>query len=260
MSTGRKSFPELEDWDPPFQKEIVDHLSRFVRAVTADRPGSVRPEPWASTVPAVFGGRPMLLTASHVLRKLDDRQMFVEVPGRFQAVETDNSVVAQHPVVDAAVILLPDTSFEWGLDFLDLERQTSPEVHEGEVEIFLAMGFPIRETSHEGEARTLNVTLVNYRAFEHPGAYAALNLARSEYVITRFDRQQTYQKGLVRAMKLPHGMSGGGLWRFWSPDDEAPSPARGAFAGILSEYRESPVKCMISIGVDVLQDLASRVV
>lgn len=202
----------------------------------------------------------MLLTASHVLTKREDRQLFLEVPDRFEPITIHDSVVAHDLSTDAAVIRLANASFEWGLEFLNLEIQRAPEIEAGDIEVYMGMGFPVRETSYEADTGTVGLKLVNYRAFEYPEAYDALGLPRSRFVVIRFDRKLAYHKGFVRPMKLPHGMSGGGLWRFWGPRTEAPTVARGGFAGILTEYRETPVKCMISVGLSPLQDLASDLI
>jgi len=57
-------------------------------------------------------------------------------------------------------------------------------------------------------------------------------------------------------MKLPHGMSGGALWRFWGPVEEFPTLERGALAGILIEYHEGNLRCMLSARLEVAVQLA----
>lgn len=252
-----KVYPELQSWLPAAQSAVTDHLSRFVRALAADRPTS-DPEAWASAVPVVLAGRPMLLTAKHAIDGLDGRRLLVETPSHFVPLLLDSSCRADSEELDVTAISLPASALNWGFDFLDLEVQHEPEISSSEVEIFIAMGFPWRETAASKVDLQLELRVVSYWTFEAKEAYAALGLSPTNWVLTKFDRERAYQAGYPRAMKKPHGMSGGPLWRFWGPSDSMPSLARGAFAGILVEYRKGSVKCMLSARLNPVRAVARK--
>ena len=254
MARRRKAFPDLVDWLPTAQAEITDHLARFVRFLAADRAPRT-PEAWASTVPATIGGTPMLLTAKHVVDRLQGRRLLLEIPERFQPIDLRLGVASSNEV-DVVAIQLPASSFDWGIEFLDLDPQHEPQLSRGEVEIFIGTGFPVRETSFDLQRANIDLHVVNYWSFEAVDLYETVALDPELWLLTRFDRKRAYRAGLQQAMKLPHGMSGGGLWRFWGPDTEFPTLARGALAGLLVEFREGQAKCFVAARIDAVKDVA----
>jgi hypothetical protein len=240
---------------------ITGHLSKFVRALAVSGKGSSL-EAYASAVPAVYEGRPMLLTAKHVLDQLEGRRLYLEIPGHFQPLILSSAAIIEHPQADAAVILLPEGAFEWKIDFLHLDIQFEPPINEGEVEIFIAMGFPWRETTIDYKARTLGLKIVNYWSFENMEGYKLLRLPSHVFLTTGFDIKNAIQAqdGRMKEMKRPEGMSGGAVWRLWGPGTEYPSLQRGALAGIICEYHRTPTKCLVSVRVGVFQALAAELV
>ncbi len=256
MSKRKKSFPELKSWLPEVQKPLTNRLERFVRALAAGK-GNGGLEPWASTVPVVLDGHPMLLTAKHAVDRLEGKDLFLEIPDRyFFPVSLDPHVRADSDDLDISVVALPMSSLDIGIDFLNLNVQHEPQLDEGEHEIFVAMGFPERETELKRSSATLELKVVNYWSFEASAAYEQHGIDRDDWVLTRFNRGKAYQNGFLRAMKKPHGMSGGALWRFWGPADELPTLGRVALAGVLVEYRESGANIMVSARLGPVRILA----
>ena len=254
MARRRKAFPELADWLPAAKAEIRDHLARFVRFLAADQAPST-PEAWASTVPVAVAGTPILLTAKHVVDRLQDRRLLLEVPDRFQPIDLRLGVASSEEV-DVAAIQLPASAFDWGIEFLNLDTQHEPQLAHGEVEIFVGMGFPVRETSLDLKRANINLHVLDYWSFEAADLYETLHLDPEFWLLTDFHRKRAYRDGLQQAMKLPHGMSGGGMWRFWGPDTDFPTLARGALAGIMVEYRQSDAKCFLSARLEAVKDVA----
>lgn len=81
-------------------------------------------------------------------------------------------------------------------------------------------------------------------------AYRLYGKSREAFVATNFDLENSYRDGVKRRMRLPHGMSGGALWRLDEKGCE--------LAGVLSEYRTERTKCVISAHVRRLEGLALR--
>lgn len=254
MARRTKSFPDLASWLPEAQAQITKPLERFVRCLAVDHEkGEVIP--FGSSVTAVWEGRPILLTANHVFERLGSRRLLLESHGEFRPLVGEVQIAASS-TIDVAVATLPDDSFNWGLDFIELDIQEEPVLGPGEVETYIAMGYPVRESLQDHARERVHLKLINYWTFEDESLYSSLRKDPMEWVATKYRRTRTYQAGSQRAMKLPHGMSGGGLWRFWGPEDQFPSPERGALAGVLVEYREGPYHCMLSGRLGVLQALA----
>ncbi len=256
----RKTFPELATWVPQMKEPIERHISTFVRALAAAPHANAAPEAWASAVSAIWGGRPMLLTAKHAIDALEGRVLLLELPDRFEPISLNPELVSTNNGADVAGLLLPDSSFQWGIPFLDLQIQREPGIDPGSLSIFVASGFPVRQSKVDGYRSKLLLTLQSYWSFENTEAYDRLGLSRDQFILTSFDRKRSVQAGIIRAMKLPHGMSGGALWRFWGSAQEPPSLAREGLAGILTEYRVTPVKCLIAARLAVLQALARQLV
>ncbi len=200
----------------------------------------------------------MLLTAKHVLERLDGRHLLLELPDRFESVQIDPAALAENSQADSVVIALPAAALQWGIAFLVLDAQEEASLSDGDREIFVAMGFPVREAEQSMQQAKLGFGLLTYWSFEQPTAYRRLGLSPQTFLTTSFDRKNAFQAGMIRAMKKPEGMSGGALWRLWGPATEPPSLARGALAGILARYEVSPVKCMVSTRLTVLQKLAAE--
>jgi hypothetical protein len=217
-----------------------------VRALVA---GGAAPELIASGVIASYRGRPLLLTAKHVLDGLDGRPLFLERPGYFERVPLPPDRIAVSEVADVAVVVLPLAARAWNLSFVDLESQDGEIRVRGEGESYVAMGFPWRESIIDWEEAKLNLTSVNYWGIEDEKAYRLLRLPREDFVTTSFDQKNSYRDGVRRQMKRPHGMSGGALWRLTDEKIE--------LAGILTRYEEARTKCAVSARVNVLQALAS---
>jgi hypothetical protein len=213
--------------------------------------GSV-PEVVASGVAALFRGKPLLLTAKHVLDGLDGRSLLLEIPGRFEMLSLSPECVAVDEEADAAIVLLPAAALDWNLGFVDLEAQHGFAACGGEFEIHVAMGFPWRQSAVDRVTATINLTSVNYWGSENEDAYRLLRLPRERFVATSFDTKNTYRDGVRRQMKRPHGMSGGALWRLTADGVQ--------LAGILSRYEEARTKCAVSARISVLQTLASELI
>ena len=244
---GRPHTVDL-GWHEDARRPIIAYLDPFVRALVA---GGAAPEAVASGVAARFRGKPLLLTAKHVLDGLDGRPLLLEIPGRFELGLSPEDVAVDEEA-DAAIVLLPAAAFAWNLPFVDLEAQHELTVRSGEVEIHVAMGFPWRESSVDRATATLKFMSVNYWGFENQDAYRLLCLPRKRFVTTSFDTKNAYRDGVRRQMKRPHGMSGGALWRLTADGVE--------LAGILSRYEEARTKCAVSARISVLQALASELI
>lgn len=257
MSRQRKNFPELDSWLPQVQATITDHLSKFVRSLALAGPRS-EPESWASAVPITLTGQPILLTAKHAVDEAAGRPILLEAPDRFLPISVDPSMTAHSDELDVIAIALPMAAFDWGIRFLVFEDQHEPQLSERDIDLFIALGFPVRETTPNRDLGRLELRPVSYWAFEAVEAYRVLRLDSAKWIVTRFDRKRAYRGGHQRAMKLPHGMSGGALWRFWGSQDQEPSLARGALAGILVEYRTSQAKCMVSARLEAVRSVAQR--
>lgn len=254
-----KNASELTLWLPQVKDPINDFLSRYVRALTATE-GSSPPEAWASAVTVVWKDEPLLLTAKHVIDQLDGRQLLLEVPDRFEPIVVRSELLAENSTADAVAIRLPAQSVHWGIQFVILDLEHEPSLDEADIEIFIAMGFPTRETARDARSAQLDLTSVSYWSFEHRDAYRLLKLSPSDCLAIKYDRRQSFQHGISRAMKKPHGMSGGALWRLWGSRTEVPSLSRHGLAGILTEYRDFATKCMLSARLGVLEDLATQLV
>lgn len=255
MTRQRKNFPELDAWLPQVQAAVIDYLSRFVRALALAN-SRLEPEAWASAVPVTLAGRPILLTAKHALDRAADRPILLETPSHFLPIRLDPALRADSDEIDSTAIALPKEAFDWGIEFLVLEDQHEPRLTERDIEIFVALGFPFRESTVNRDLRRLELRPVSYWAFEAVDAYRPLRLDKTKWVAMRFDRKGAYRGGYRQAMKLPHGMSGGALWRLWGPRDQVPSPPQVALAGILIEHRTSPAKCILSARLTAVRSLA----
>jgi hypothetical protein len=217
-------------------------------------------EAYASSIPVTYKTRPILLTAKHVLDRLNGRRLYLETPDHFRLLALNPAFIAEDPQADAAAILLPEAAFQWNIDFLQLDIQFEPAVSEGEVGVFLAMGFPWKETTIDFKAGTLALKMVNYWSFENAEGYRLLRLSPQMFLTTGFDTKNAVQDGMTKQMKLPEGMSGGAVWRFWGSDTQYPSLERAALAGMITEYHKTPVKCLVSARIGVLQALAADLV
>ncbi|HEX6372194.1 MAG TPA: hypothetical protein VF006_24970 [Longimicrobium sp.] len=194
----------------------------------------------------------MLITAHHALSNLAGGTLLLEIPERFHGLNLNRDVLATNDQIDAAVILLPDTAFDWDIEFLNLDMQAEPPTRD-RPQMFVAMGFPWRETLVDYKARTLSLKTVNYWTIEKMDAYRLLHLSRDHFLLTNFDKEKALRGGVRRGMKAPHGMSGGALWRVWGFDGGTSSGI--GLAGILTEYRTTPTKCMVSARVEVVQTM-----
>jgi hypothetical protein len=143
---------------------------------------------------------------------------------------------------------------------VDLNVEEESDLLEDEVDVFVAAGFPVREAVANWRAEHLELTPVTFWAFEAIDAYSSLELGPSKWILTRFDRERAYKGGYVQAMKLPHGMSGGALFRLRAPRDQIPSLARVSLAGILVEYRTAPAKCMVSARLEAVRSVAEQLI
>jgi len=108
----------------------------------------------------------------------------VETAGHFQPLGPSFEV-ASAPNADLAAIRLPSESLDWGLAFLELEIQPVPGVRPGEIETFIAMGFPVRETEFIQETDQVALKRINYWTFEAPDAYRKLGKDRALWLATK---------------------------------------------------------------------------
>jgi hypothetical protein len=253
----RKNFPELQAWLPGVKAPIEARLSRYVRSLAAEHTNEIL-QAWASCVIVTGRDRRLLLTAKHAIDRLDGRGLFVEALDRFEPIPLSTNIIAEHSGADVTVVELPEVAREWGLDALVLESQSGPQLSNDELELFCAMGFPVRESALDFEAAQLNMKTVSYWSFEHHDAYRLLKVSPAQHVATKFDRQHAYQYGMVRTMKKPEGMSGGALWRFWGPSDELPSLSRVALAGIITDWKQSPARCILSTRVGLINRIIAE--
>ena len=249
----------LTSWLPQVKDPINDFLSRYVCALTTVE-GNSPPEAWASAVTVVWKDQPLLLTAKHVIDQLDGRQLLLEVPDRFEPIVVCPDLLAANSTADAVAIRLPPQSVHWGIQFVILDLEHEPALDKADIEIFVAMGFPTRETARAAGEAQLALSSVNYWSLEHRDAYRLLKLSPSDCLAIKYDRKRSFQHGIPRAMKKPHGMSGGALWRLWGPQTEVPSLRRHGLAGVLTEYRDFATKCMLSARLGVLEDLAKQLI
>jgi len=254
-----KNAPQLAAWLPQIKEPINSYLSRYVRALAAQEE-SLPPEAWASAVTAIYSGQPILLTAKHVLDRLAGRRLLLEGPNHFQHIPVAPDSLAANEAADAVAIRLPPQSLDWGIQFLVLDMQQEPALAVGDMEIFVAMGFPTRETERHVQQRQLALTSVSYWTFEHHDGCRLLRRSASDCLAIKYDRERSFQYGTQRNLKKPHGMSGGALWRLWGPVTEPPSLSRHALAGVLTEYHESPAKFMLSARVSVAQSLGAQLI
>ena len=252
----RKGFPELADWLPEAQAVVTDHVGQFVRALVADGPGN-RLEHFGSAVPAVWHGQPLLLTALHVVENTRRRRLMIEADGEFVSLGPSFEM-ASSSRTDLAAIRLPAGALYWGLPYLELDIQPVPALRVGEIETFIAMGFPVRETAYMPATNQVALKRINYWTFEADASYEKLGRDKALWLATKYERKHSYQGGSQLAMKLPHGMSGGALWRFWGPVEDFPTLERGALAGILIEHHGGEHKCMLSARLEVAQQLAGN--
>ena len=253
--TGRNRF-EIPSWALEARDKASDDLARHVRCIGIDAPGG-RVEAFGSCVPAVFNDKLLLLTAKHVLDRIGTRRLLLELGDRFQPVG-GRLRSADSDEVDVSVLELPETALEWGLEFLDLEREREPVLCEGDVEILVAMGYPVADSEELPSNDQLALKRINYWSFEAADAYAELELDAAKWIASKYDRKESFEGGVKKMPKKPYGMSGGAMWRFWGPSTEVPTLDRCGLAGILVEFHEGSVKCMLAGRLAVIQDLAGR--
>lgn len=247
---------EIPQWVLQARDKASDDLSRHVRCIGIDAPGG-RVEAFGSCVPAVFDDKPVLLTAKHVLDRIGKRRPLLELDDRFQPVG-DQLRSADSEEIDVSVLELPAAALEWGLEFLDLEREHEPALRPGDIEILVAMGYPVADSEQLPSSDQLALKRINYWSFEAAEAYAALGLDEAKWIASKYDRKESFEGGVKKMPKKPYGMSGGAMWRFWGPRTEMPTLDRCGLAGILVEFREGSVKCMLAGRLAVMQDLAGR--
>lgn len=247
---------EIPEWTLKAREKVQDDLSRFVRCVGVDSPGGWV-EAFGSCVPALFARKPYLLTAKHVLDRIGTRRVLLELGDRFQPIGGQLRS-ADSEELDVSVLELPLVALEWGLDFVDLEREREPVIGPEGVEILVAMGYPIADSELLPATDQLALKRINYWSFESEGAYSAMKRDRLKWIASKYDRKQSFEAGVQRMPKKPHGMSGGAMWRFWGARTEMPTLERFGLAGILVSYHEDSCKCMFAARLGVLQDLAKR--
>lgn len=234
-------------WHEAARNPILAYIDPFVRALVA---GGQAPELVASAVVATYHGQPVLLTAKHVLDELEGRPLFLELRTSFEPVPLSPDCVAVNEAADAAVVLLPAGAPGRNLPLVDLEAQAGTAARPGEIAVYVAMGFPWRESAMDRTREKLDLRSVNFWGVEDEKAYRLLRLPREDFVTTSFDQKNSYRDGVRRQMKRPHGMSGGGLWRLTGGKIE--------LAGILTRYEEAWTKSAVSARITVLQALASE--
>lgn len=236
------------------REPIIERLKPLVRCLATETQGNPV-EAWGSAVSVEIHGVPLLLTAKHVLDRLDGRTLLLEAPTDFHAI--DLTAPVSREAWDLACIRLPDSAKAWGIPFVDLSAQESPSLLQDDIEVFAGFGFPVRYTQPNPGRERLELKVINYWSFAAPELHDSLGWSPIDRLITRFARTRAYRNGRLEAMRLPHGMSGGPIWRFWGPDDQPPTLDRCALAGILLEYREGKAGCLIAAPIHRALDLAA---
>ena len=234
-------------WLDEARDPILAYIDPYVRALVAGGPA---PELIATGVLARHRGRPVLLSAKHVLDGLEGRPLLLELPDRFEPVPLSADRVALSTDADAAVVVLPPAALAWNLSFVDLESQGGTPAPRRAGEAYVATGFPWRESTIDRARGKLDLTSVSFWGVEDDRAYQLLGLRREDFVVTSFDQKNCYRDGVRRQMKRPHGMSGGGLWRLTAEKIE--------LAGILTRCEEARTKAAVSARISVLEALASE--
>lgn len=234
---------DLSVFDP--LQPIADSLSRCVHGLAAES------QPYASAVAVVYHGRPLLFTAYHVVDGAVGRRLEIATPAGFEPLSLTPDVVAGDPEVDAAVVLLPEAAFGWGIDFWRLQEQRAAVAPPAET-FYLAMGYAARDVAVDRQAGTRHFVCRYYFCYENKEAYRLYGKSLDGFVATNFDLENSYRDEVKRWMRLPHGMSGGALWRMTEYGCE--------LAGVLTEYQTERTKCLISAHVRRLEDLARRLI
>lgn len=254
MTPRQKSFPELADWTRE-NETVTRMLGPYVRGLVRHGAGR-RPEVWASSIVTQLRDVPMLLTAKHVLDRSEGIPLLLEAPHGFEQLDLSPNQVRTDPTSDLAIVRLPAEALSWELSFLNLAAQCEARERPCEIAMYAAQGFPEREASVHVDRTRVELVVVAHWSFEHATACEDLGRPVERFIAVGFDRERAYQDGFVRAMKLPHGMSGGALWRVCGFQNGVPEDGVISLAGVLIEQHYPEVRCLLATRVEVCFKLA----
>ena len=195
--------------------------------VFLQRTDSEEMEHVATSVAITLADRVFLLTAAHVLDHRNDGVLYIptkigleQLIGRMISLEVPNLKSRDDDKVDAAYVEL-DESLASNLDdsIRPLQREEIALFDFNlENDLYTFGGFPWRRTKiSRSRARTELVTFTGELVGE--ARYKSLGYSLSQSIIVKFRRKKArqMQSGQMQVAPLPHGISGGGVFR-WQKD------------------------------------------
>lgn len=233
-----------------------------------DRRGE--PELVGSCVLMRIGERHFALTAAHVTDTLVERghimlggtQSLVELAPKAYGTEIPAGGTRDDDRIDLSFVELTDEQATdlgeclW-LSPTDIEVEKIPP---GAEQPYLAIGYPWRKARlvrAEGRLGTVPNGFADMLAGEK--LYAATGYDPEKHVLVNFHRKRVVSKaGRGVPMVKPHGMSGGGLWRFDSLVTGLPRQS-DRLAGILTTWHGGMHKVMVATRAHVALILICQV-
>lgn len=215
----REAQEENEAWT-----ELSDSLLEYVVPLCTQAPGK-RPSHVGTGVLAHAAGRPVLISARHVLASAHSLFFYIEhktirrltgslVLGRVKDGEVDRIDVAAMLLEGAGLPPYP------GVDkfCLDAKSMVAPGAMPRAGKHYLITGYPASRTRanpHAMELKTEAWCLIGESS--KPEMYDRVGVTQETHIVLPLDRKATIRTdGRAQVFPDPHGMSGSAVW--WLPD------------------------------------------
>ena len=249
---------------------LADQLSQRALEVTTPvyrTSANGKPEAEGTAVLMVLGDFRFLLSAGHVLERLDEEFLSADAGGVIVPIQGERTYVyaakddpTYGDTIDIRIVRLLGTDWErvppsafvhWN----ELDHQlTLPERHS-----FGLVGYPYTK-----QRNSVKGTTVEARAYRVTGKECAVSVYRDLEIdpeislLIGFDKRKTWgPEGMVTAPDL-YGASGCGLWRFGRNLRTTATPARLSGIGVIWQHK-GPVKYVRATRiVPILAAISSR--
>ena len=221
----------------------LDHLDALCPIFTELKGSKV--QQIGSGVLIEFKGLVWLLTAGHVIDEIDNTPLLV--PGRDNKISEIEGVLAyikpqaprKEDNLDFGYFKL-DKQYSEGIKsifHIIPEREFDLSENDDKKKIFSFAGFPYRKSNRDG--KFISSEMYSFGAYQaSSNEYKALGYSSKYNIVAKFNRKKTFnpRKNAVQIAPLPHGISGGGVFR-WGALGFLPQNRR--LAGVGHTYHEN---------------------
>lgn len=195
-----------------------------------------------------------LATAAHVWTEQDGGILLVATDEDLVRLDLDRLPWRRDDALDLLVVKLPTQAQAWSVSWFEW-KHVALTVPRDRLPYFL-FGFPWREGSVDVREARLGAKGVGYSGLEADAAtYGRHGFDSATHLLVDFNRKQAVQDGQIRAMKKPHGMSGGAAILAGTYLTPPLNPPAGRLFGVLTQYREGKKGVMISVRMHVMQGI-----